>query len=137
MNALRGRLPLVVGLSGLTAGLVTVGYVLEREKRAALGPRSQLDRVLGDRVVMFGTTQCSFCSVASQVFDKAGIKPTVIYLDKPALYAHLDMPELAGQLMQRTSCRTVPQIFIDGKFVGGATELQELRDQGALTKLQQ
>ena len=63
---------MIVGLSGLTAGLVTVGYVLEKEKRAAMEPRSQLQRVLdeGDEaVVMFGTTQCSFCHVAHQLLD--------------------------------------------------------------------
>ena len=127
-------MPLVVGLSGITAGLVTAGYVLEREKQKALRPKSQLEQVLVDDVVMFGTTGCHFCRVAQQVFDREGIDVTAVYLDRPNHYKHLDMAELFGQLIARTQCNTVPQIFLKGEFIGGSVELQALRDNGKLQR---
>merc|ERR1711991_117448 len=130
-----GRAPMVLGLSGLTVGLGTIGFVLEKNKRAKLAPMSQLDQVIQSHpYVMFGTTSCSFCRVAQSVFDREELSVHVITLDKPQRYPNIDMNSLVGQLFQSTKCHTVPQIFINGEFIGGSTELRELRDSGALRK---
>jgi glutaredoxin 3 len=42
--------------------------------------------------------------------------------------------ELA-QLRERTGQRTVPQIFIDGKLIGGFTDLAALDSRGELDRL--
>jgi glutaredoxin 3 len=39
------------------------------------------------------------------------------------------------QLRERTGQRTVPQIFIDGKLIGGFTDLAALDSRGELDRL--
>jgi len=127
-------MPMVLGLSGLTAGLGTIGFVLEKDKRMRMAAMNQLDQVIKtNKYVMFGTTSCSFCHVAKGVFDREKIDVFVVNLDRPALYPKVDMNQLVGELFAATKCHTVPQIFIDGEFIGGSTELRELKDtQGRL-----
>ena len=99
-------------------------------------PRSQLDQVLAQgNVVMFGTTQCSFCRVAQSLLEREHVPSIYINLDKPQQHPKVHMPDLVTQLMQSTKCQTVPQIFINGKFIGGSVELQTLSDNGELEKL--
>ena len=46
-------------------------------------------------------------------------------------------PEIRATLPSYSSWPTFPQIFIDGKLVGGCDIMHELRDSGELNKLLQ
>jgi glutaredoxin 3 len=46
-----------------------------------------------------------------------------------------DKPEALMALKERTGWRTVPQIFIKGKLVGGYTDLAALDEAGELDKI--
>ena len=75
-------------------------------------------------IKMYTRNHCSFCFAAKRLLTKRGIDYEEILLNgDPA--PEQEMRALSG----RTS---VPQIFIDGKAIGGYTELVELDMEGEL-----
>jgi len=75
-------------------------------------------------IKMYTKKYCSFCFAAKRLLAKRGLDYEEIRLKgDPA--QEQEMRDLSG----RTS---VPQIFIDGKAIGGYTELVELDMDGAL-----
>ena len=78
------------------------------------------------REVKIYTTQvCGFCVQAKRLLTQLKMPYDEIGLD--------DNPELRQKLSQENNgYRTVPMIFIDGKFIGGYTELLALQKQGKL-----
>jgi len=80
------------------------------------------------KVEMYTTTACPFCVRAKALLKHKGVAFTEIDVtDDPALRAK--MVEMAG------GRRTVPEIFINGKIIGGYDELRALEDQGGLDPL--
>jgi len=76
---------------------------------------------------MYSWGACPFCVRAKDLLNRKGIPFEEINLDgKDA--------ELQA-LRARTGQRTVPQIFIDGKLIGGFTELAALDARGELDKM--
>uniref|UniRef100_A0A8D2IVZ3 Glutaredoxin-2, mitochondrial n=1 Tax=Varanus komodoensis TaxID=61221 RepID=A0A8D2IVZ3_VARKO len=81
-------------------------------------------------VVIFSKTTCSYCNMAKKLFRDMNVNYTAV---------ELDMYENGSQfqdiLHQMTGGRTVPRIFINGNFVGGATDTQRLHQEGKLLPL--
>ena len=75
-------------------------------------------------IKMYTRNRCSFCFAAKRLLTKRGIEYEEILLTGDPV-PEKEMRELSG----RTS---VPQIFIDGKAIGGYTELVELDMEGEL-----
>jgi glutaredoxin 3 len=77
------------------------------------------------KVEVYTTTYCPFCTRAKNLLKGKGVAFTEIDVtNDDALRAK--MVEMAG------GRRTVPEIFIDGKIVGGFEELKALNDRGEL-----
>jgi glutaredoxin 3 len=71
---------------------------------------------------------CPFCARAKQVFDTRG----VAYREIPAERGTAARAEAARRSGGRTS---VPQVFIDGRHVGGCDDLLALERAGKLDPL--
>ena len=71
---------------------------------------------------------CPFCLRAKALLNEKGVQFTEYSIDGDN-NAREKMSERAGGL------RTVPQIFINGKSIGGCDELYELERNNALNKL--
>ncbi len=80
------------------------------------------------RVKVYATGTCPYCVKAKALLDKLGIAYKEIRLD-------LDRSALSDFARETNSARTVPQIIIDGKCVGGYSELTELHMEGGLDSL--
>ena len=76
------------------------------------------------RVQMYTTRWCGYCVRAKTLLDSRGIPYEEISLD--------DDPAFRRNLFELTGGWTVPQILIDGKPIGGYTELWRLDKSGAL-----
>ena len=76
------------------------------------------------QIKMYTKGYCSFCFAAKNLLTKRGHEYEEICLSDNAA-AEREMRELTGGL-------TVPQIVIDGKAIGGYTELVELDMDGDL-----
>jgi glutaredoxin 3 len=82
------------------------------------------------RVTVYSTAHCGFCHMAKQMLDKWDID----FVD-----IRIDNDEAARQECAQVTqgAQTVPQIIIDGKPIGGFSELTELHLDGELDELMQ
>jgi len=80
------------------------------------------------RVLMYTTAVCPYCVRAEQLLNRKGVTE----IEK----VRVDLrPDLRAEMMEKTGKRTVPQIYINGEYVGGFDDLAELNIDGELDKL--
>jgi glutaredoxin 3 len=79
------------------------------------------------RIQMYTTRWCGYCVRAKALLDSRGLAYEEISLD--------DDPAFRQRLLDRTGGWTVPQILIDGRPIGGYTELWQLDRGGELERL--
>lgn len=84
------------------------------------------------RVVVFSQTDCPFCEAAKEALQQSGANAFVIELD-----CRKDGFEIQNIMLEMTGARTVPRVFIDGKFVGGGDDIVALKNSGELSRLLQ
>ena len=82
------------------------------------------------RILMYCTKVCPYCVRAEQLLAKKGIASDTI--EKIRVDNH---PEQRAEMMRITGRRTVPQIFIGDRYVGGFDDLSELDAAGELEPL--
>jgi glutaredoxin 3 len=78
-------------------------------------------------VTIFTTHFCPYCVRAKRLLDHKGVP-----------YKEIDVgndDELRERMVAESGRRTVPQIFIAGRPIGGFEELQALEDGGELDAL--
>jgi glutaredoxin 3 len=81
-------------------------------------------------VKMFTTAVCPYCVRAKQLLKARGVEHIEeVRIDQ--------LPEERDRMMALTGRRTVPQIFIGDKHVGGCDDLMALDSQGGLLPLLQ
>lgn len=81
------------------------------------------------RVVMYLTPYCPYCDTARALLERKGVAAELIDVTGDR--------ERRAWLREVTGRRTVPQIFIDGRPIGGSDDLHELEAQGKLDSLLQ
>jgi glutaredoxin 3 len=92
------------------------------------GDNVRARRITVAKVEVYTTTYCPFCTRAKNLLKSKGVAfDEIDVTDDDELRAR--MVEMAG------GRRTVPQIFIDGKIVGGFDELRALDLEGKLDSL--
>ncbi len=80
------------------------------------------------RVFMYSTAVCPYCVRAENLLRARGVTE----IEK--IRVDLD-PERRVEMMEKTSRRTVPQIFIGETYVGGCDDLIALDQAGKLLPL--
>uniref|UniRef100_U5ER65 Glutaredoxin-2, mitochondrial n=1 Tax=Corethrella appendiculata TaxID=1370023 RepID=U5ER65_9DIPT len=83
-----------------------------------------------DKVVIFSKTYCPYCTMAKEPFMKLNQTFTCYELDKRD-----DGSDIQAVLGQITGATSVPRVFINGKFVGGGTDIKRMYGDGSLEKL--
>lgn len=93
--------------------------------------RGWVQSVASDRerpVVVFGVVWCGFCRAAMNLLEAAGTPYRYIDTEDRAQLEGVAPVQVRTALRDLTGSRTVPQVFIGGEAIGGATELYaELR----------
>lgn len=88
---------------------------------------SFIEDLLGShKVVVFSKTNCGYCTRAKNLMKDLDLKYHSIELDINQQCPQENCNKLASTLVLQTRMRTVPQIFINGKLVGGYTEFERL-----------
>lgn len=93
------------------------------------------EKIESNKVVIFSQTTCGYCHLAKELFDEMKIKYTTIELNDESNCPKSDCMSLRRVLMAQTGMRTVPQIFINGKIVGGYTDVHDLAQKGILKQM--
>ncbi|KAL8278130.1 hypothetical protein RQP46_009454 [Phenoliferia psychrophenolica] len=90
--------------------------------------QSAIEQIIKDNhVVVFAKSYCPHCAKTKALLSSIGETPLVTDLD--TMDGGSDWQDyLAG----KTGQRTVPQIFIDGVFIGGNSDLQGKHSSGEL-----
>lgn len=79
-------------------------------------------------IELYSSDRCPYCVKAKALFDRKGVEYTEINVT--------DDDEARKALVEKANgLRTVPQIFIDGKHVGGCDDVYELDRKGELDPL--
>jgi glutaredoxin 3 len=79
------------------------------------------------KIELYTTKWCGYCVRAKTLLDAKGLDYEEIHLD--------DDPGFRQRLFDLTGGWTVPQILIDGRPIGGYTELWRLDREGELDAL--
>jgi cysteine synthase len=90
------------------------------------------DSLARARVVMFALAWCEFCWSARKLFDRLGIPYLSIELDGPGCQDDDLGVRVRPVLARRTGAPTIPQIAIDGEWLGGCGELFAAWRDGSL-----
>jgi glutaredoxin 3 len=77
------------------------------------------------QVEIYTTPFCPYCSRAKRLLGEKGVAFVEIDL--------WQFPERRAEMIERAGGRrTVPQLFVDGRAIGGSDELAELERSGEL-----
>ncbi len=76
------------------------------------------------QIVMYSTTWCGYCQRARGLLARKGAEVREIKVDEE--------PAQREVMVQKSGRRTVPQIFIRARHIGGYDDLAELQASGEL-----
>lgn len=82
---------------------------------------------MASRIEIYTTPICGYCMRAKQLLDAKG-----------AVYEEIDVMQDSArraEMMERSGRRTVPQIFIGDRHIGGSDDLYMLDRMGKLDEL--
>lgn len=80
------------------------------------------------RVTMYLTATCPYCQAAERLLGQKGVR------ELERIRVDLE-PERRAEMTQRSGRRTVPQIWIGDRHIGGCDDLHELEREGRLDAL--
>lgn len=125
----------------------TVGYRFDVAGEAAvikdeaIDPRADeiMNAVITDNnVVMFALEWCEFCWSVRKVLAEYGIEYRSVDLDSVEYQKDNLGGKIRVALRNKTTWNTFPQLFINGEFIGGCTDLFDgIKDGTLLAKLAQ
>jgi len=85
--------------------------------------------VAAPAVTVYTGSFCGHCLRVLALLDRRGIAHAEVNVE--------DHPGLREELMAKSGRRTLPQVYVGGRYVGGADELAALDRSGELLKLLQ
>ena len=88
--------------------------------------------ISSNKVVLFSKSYCPYCIKAKDILKSKGAVFELFELDQIN-----NGSEIQSYLAEKTGQRTVPNIFIQTKHVGGCSDLQAAQSNGSLDKLLQ
>ncbi len=86
-----------------------------------------MDSAAPSGIIIYSSPFCGYCAAAKSLLEAKG-----------AAYSEIDIlaePRRRAEMIERTGRRTVPQIFIGERHVGGFDDLQALEAAGELDPL--
>jgi glutaredoxin 3 len=79
------------------------------------------------KVLMYCTAACPFCQSAERLLVEKGVAIEKVRVDL--------QPERRAEMMHKSGRRTVPQIWIGERHIGGCDDLYDLDRRGGLDPL--
>ncbi|EDK47333.1 Glutaredoxin-1 [Lodderomyces elongisporus] len=83
-----------------------------------------------NNIVVYSKTYCPYCTATKNLLSQYGVPYELIELNSVNNGA-----EIQRALQEVTGQRTVPNIFINGKHIGGNSDLQALEQSNKLKQL--
>ncbi|CAN1122118.1 GRXC3 [Linum perenne] len=86
--------------------------------------------IYSNRIVVFSKSYCPYSIKAKKIFRELNEEPFVLELD-----LRDDGSQIQYVLLELVGRRTVPQVFVNGKHIGGSDDLSVAVKSGELEKL--
>jgi len=115
--------------------------VAEDEEEVVAAPKDAVQFVIDTTsdaeypVTLFALEWCEFCWSVRRMFAKYEIPYQSIDLDSVEYQADNKGGKIRAALREQTSSKTIPQIFVGGQYIGGATDLFNACKDGSLQQL--
>eukprot|EP01094_Clydonella_sp_ATCC50884_P014265 TRINITY_DN2464_c0_g1_i1.p1 TRINITY_DN2464_c0_g1~~TRINITY_DN2464_c0_g1_i1.p1 ORF type:complete len:138 (-),score=39.94 TRINITY_DN2464_c0_g1_i1:25-438(-) len=113
-----------------------IGFMVVQAARGAADakkatPEQEVEAAIQEHnVVVFSKTYCPYCRRAKELLEGAKAGAHVVELD-----VHPLGRQLQNYLLEKTGQRTVPNVFIGGKHIGGSDKVGNLHSSGELAQL--
>jgi cysteine synthase A len=92
-----------------------------------------VDEVLGkEPVVMFALEWCEFCWSVRKLFTRLGIAYRSVDVDSVEFQKEDLGGRIRGVLADRTGQKTLPQVYVGGEHIGGATDVFDAWKKGTM-----
>ncbi|CAN4119292.1 unnamed protein product [Withania somnifera] len=118
--------PIILFIVCVTLLLLYTSRVAEAGDSSAFVKKT----ISSHKIVIFSKSYCPYCRKAKGVFKELKQKPYVIELDERD-----DGWSIQDAISEIVGRRTVPQVFINGKHIGGSDDTVEAYENGELAKL--
>ena len=79
------------------------------------------------KVTVYSTEPCAFCARVKGLLEARGVEFSEINLSKD--------PDGRAALVRETGMMSFPQVIVDGKLIGGFTEVQAAAESGRLDEI--
>ncbi|KAM9940596.1 hypothetical protein ACTFIT_007105 [Dictyostelium discoideum] len=111
---------------------ITVHSETQPQQKEPINKLQYVQKLIDDnKLIIFSKTYCGFSKRIKQLFKTIdGVTPMIVELDIID-----DGTEIQSILSGISNIRTVPQLFINGKFIGGNDATQQLHSEGKLIPL--
>ncbi|KAJ4963586.1 hypothetical protein NE237_023525 [Protea cynaroides] len=86
--------------------------------------------IYSNRIAVFSKSYCPYSLRAKRIFRELNEQPFVVELD-----IRDDGSQIQNILLDLVGQRTVPQVFVNGKHIGGSDDLKSALMNGQLQKL--
>ncbi|KAK4259961.1 hypothetical protein QN277_003142 [Acacia crassicarpa] len=86
--------------------------------------------IYSSKIAIFSKSYCPYCLRAKRILKELNEQPYVVELD-----LRDDGYQIQNVLLDLVGRRTVPQIFVNGKHIGGSDDLKAAVESGELQKL--
>ncbi|KAM5546659.1 glutaredoxin-C3 [Rosa sericea] len=115
--------------------IVTVAAVLlllgNDVVEASSSPSAFVQNVIySNKIAIFSKSYCPYCLRAKRIFSELHEQPYVVELD-----LRDDGGQIQSVLLDVVGRSTVPQVFVNGKHIGGSDDLKAAVASGQLQKL--
>lgn len=77
---------------------------------------------MSKEVIVYTFETCPYCVRVKRLLDNKGVKYNEIEIS--------GQDEKLAQLKEKTGCGTVPQVYVDDKFIGGCDDVIKLHKEG-------
>ncbi|CAG5094411.1 Oidioi.mRNA.OKI2018_I69.XSR.g13533.t1.cds [Oikopleura dioica] len=85
--------------------------------------------IAANKVMVFSKTYCPFCTKAKDALKSVGASFEVMEIENRS-----DMDAIQDYLKELTGARSVPRVFVNGKFYGGGDDTSAGAANGDLAK---
>ncbi|GFN80644.1 glutaredoxin [Plakobranchus ocellatus] len=94
-------------------------------------------KIAGKKVMVFSKSTCPFCTKAKKVFNKYISDKILSEDDYEVLEIERlqDCSDIQDYLLKLTGGRSVPRVFVNGKFIGGGDDVVAKDNNGQLKAL--
>ncbi|KAL1548861.1 Glutaredoxin-C4 [Salvia divinorum] len=119
-----------VSVITLMVSILMASYCISVEAKPKSSTAFVKKTISSHSVVIFSKSYCPYCRRAKAVFKELKQEPHVVELDERE-----DGGKIQDALSKIVGRRTVPQVFINGKHLGGSDDTVEAYENGELAKL--